>query len=704
MKKNRFNFVSISLVFLSLAFCLTSCMNKQGIKINNQLTDAPVQYGISEINNMISEQKTNQKESQLTISTKIDQLLGNEAFSIESKKNHVNIIGGDAVGVMYGLLYVKEQLQQGKTSIAPVTESPGFSFRAVKFNLPWDSYRRGEALQLHEETCRDTIFWRNFLDMMVENRFNKLTLWNLHPFNYLVKTEKYPEACGFSDEEMAAWETFWKSLFRMAKERGIETYLVNWNIFVSPEFAKAHNVATYCFGGSYFVDMGDTSEIVKDYTREVVKAVIDKYPDLTGLGITLGEGMGGMTADEREQWLLDSFIQGMRAASRKIKFIHRVPLSAGKWSGGTTDPIVERMTRKTLDTLSCVDGPITIELKFNWSHAHSCPELIKVHGGELTDAYWNPRPENYKLSWMMRNEDFFALRWGQPDFIRQHIEKNGTDYVNGYFVGSECYIPAKDYFTALPGTSYRWAFERQWMFYKQWGRLLYNPDTPDQLFVDAFEARFPSNGAQLFEAQRKASRVPLILASYWNATWDFTLYSEGMMSIMNQDSMKLISLTDICKKQPMAPNYIGIGEFLANGMKNTEGKISPVQLADTIDSFCNSILKEIQSIPIEGNVNLRYEVSDIKTWALLGLYFSNKLRAAVDYQQFLNSGKKEFLRQAVTGLEKAAVNWHSIVEITKPIYNRMPLQHLEKSKFRYFHWENLEREVQEELKWIKSMN
>ena len=48
---------------------------------------------------------------------------------------------------------------------------------------------------------------------------------------------------------------------------------------------------------------GDTSEIIKDYTRESVKAVIDTYPDLTGLGITLGEGMGGMTAEEREQWL-----------------------------------------------------------------------------------------------------------------------------------------------------------------------------------------------------------------------------------------------------------------------------------------------------------------------------------------------------------------------------------------------------------------
>ncbi len=176
---------------------------------------------------------------------------------------------------------------------------------------------------------------------------------------------------------------------------------------------------------------GDTSEIVKDYTRECVKEVIDKYPDLTGLGITLGEGMGGMTSDECEKWLLDSYVAGMRMASRKVKFIHRVPLSAGTGSGGSTDSYVEKLTRQTLDTLTCMDGPINIELKFNWSHAHACPELIKVHGGPLTDAYWNPLPENYYLAWMMRNEDFFVLRWGQPEFIRKHIAENGKSYVKG---------------------------------------------------------------------------------------------------------------------------------------------------------------------------------------------------------------------------------------------------------------------------------
>ncbi len=658
MKLNKTFYKPIfALLFLTAFY---SCQNKNlTVRIKDESTASPVKHGIQQLEKLgdAGTIKLVSGRAEIEIKTSIDSVnLKPEAYKIDVNGKSAEVTGGDATGLMYGLLEIKEQLENGNRSIQSKQEAPNLSFRALKFNLPWDSYRTGEALQLHYETCRDTNFWESFLNMMAENRFNKLTLWNLHPFNYLVRTEKYPEACGFSDEELAEWQQFWHTLFRMAKDRGIETYLINWNIFVSPEFARAHNVAQYCLTDDYFVDRGDTSEIVKDYTRESVKAVIDAYPNLTGLGITLGEAMGGMTAEEREQWLLDSFIEGMRMASRKIKFIHRVPLSAGKGSGGSTLASVEQMTRQTLDTLTCVDGPVNIELKFNWSHAYSTPHLVKVHGGKLTDAYWNPMPENYYLAWMMRNEDFFMLRWGQPDFIRQHIALNVHPYVNGYYVGSECYIPAKDYITALRGASYDYAFQRQWMFYKMWGRLLYNPETPDKVFENAFERRFPENGRKLFDAQRKVSRVPLIIASYQNATWDFTLYSEGFLTVLNSDGKRyvgLIPLTEMADKQPMDPAYMSISEYLKNENNLPANKISPVQLADSIDSFCRKALQEVENIESEANVDLRYEVSDIKTWANLGMYFSNKLRAAVEYKRFAISNKKTDLEKAVSWLEKA---------------------------------------------------
>ncbi len=703
------------LYFATIIFLFFSC-NKKNLTVNLELnSSAPQIVYVAEKFKQLEETNAvvfTDGSADLTIRASLDSVnLKPEAYKIVSQNSLAEVTGGDAVGLMYGLMEVKNQLKSGARSTKNTEESPTLMFRAIKFNLPWDSYRRSPALKLHYETCRDTIFWEAFLDMMVENRFNKLTLWNLHPFSYMVKTEKYPEGCSVSDEDLPQWQRFWHTLFRMAKNRGIETYLVNWNIFVSPEFAKAHNVCDYCLQGKHFVPQGDTSAITKDFYRESIKTVLDTYPDLTGLGVTLGEGMGNMTAEERQQWILDNFIGGMRMASRKAKFIYRVPLSAGTSSGGATSVETEKLTRSALDTLTCFDGPINIELKFNWSHAYSTPTLVKVHGGKLNDVYWNPMPTNYSLSWMMRNEDFFMLRWGQPDFFRKHIAINVKPHVSGYYVGSETYIPAKDYITSLSGSSYKYAFERQWMYYKVMGRLLYNPNTTDDFFANEFEQRFPKKGEKLFEAQKKASIVPLVIGSWQNATWDFSLYSEGFLystQIDKKKVQKLIPLTDMVNKTPMEPAYLSVAGFLANENSVPAGKISPYHLADSLETICYQALNDVKRIKPGKSVDLFYEVSDIRAWANLGLYFSNKLRAAVEYKRYLTSNDKKDLDKAVEWLTKATEYWHSLVEVTTPVYQPVPLTHFCENdpdyKEELFHWSIVETQVKEELEWLKGLN
>lgn len=694
------------LILFTLIIVASSCSNKVKVELQISSDKKPVQLALGKFSQKAKESnfQVSTSNPDLIITGKIDSnLVSEEAYNIRQNGKNIDLIGGGAAGLVYGLQDVERYLSEGQVEIPNIDEAPHNSFRALKFNLPWSSYRRSEALQQHYETCRDTMFWESFLDMMVENRFNKLTLWNLHPFNYLIRTESYPEANSMSDEEFAEWRLFWTTLFRMAKDRGVETYLVNWNVFVSPEFAKAHNVATYSITGEYFVD-GDTSSVILDYTRECVKQVIDEYPDLTGLGITLGEAMFGMGAEQREKWLLDGFIQGMREASRKIKFIHRVPLTKGQGDNSTKE-MVEVITRRTLDTLTCIIPPIIIELKYNWSHGHSSPHLFKVHGGKLSDKYWNPRPSNYKLSWMIRNEDFFMLRWGQPDFIREHIALNSKDYITGYFVGSETYIPADDYFTAKENVSWTYAFERQWMFYEQWGRLLYNPDTPDDIFSREFESRFPGNGNALFKAQSLVGRIPLIVGSYWNATWDYSLYSEGMISIMGeQDTTALISIRQIAEKIPMDTVLMSVKEYVNIIEDNTllSNKITPLEMADSIESFCLRAIDLVSSVQTGENTDLMYEKTDILTWANLGLYFAHKLRSAVDYQQFVISQEPDYHAKAVSHLEKATKCWEKVASLTTEMYKEVPLQHYNRNKDKYFHWNKMFEAVKAEHEWLKN--
>ncbi len=138
----------------------------------------------------------------------------------------------------------------------------------------------------------------------------------------------------------------------MAKERGLDTYVVFWSIFVSEEFSKAHGVAKQNFYPHYYVD-GDTSDITKRYLRESVTQMLVEYPDLDGIGVSHGEGMAGMTPLQRQQFVDEVYVAGALDAqkSRPVKLIHRVPFSSGLSSGPGVSADVEKITRTAMEKL-----------------------------------------------------------------------------------------------------------------------------------------------------------------------------------------------------------------------------------------------------------------------------------------------------------------------------------------------------------------
>ena len=623
--------------------------------------------------------------------------LGPEAFSIIPDGKMIAVCGGDRRGMIYGALELAERVRNGTPleNVGAVHQSPNLEFRAIKYNLPWETYRPSSALDQHVETARDLKYWEAFLDMMVENRFNVISLWNLHPYTFMVRPKNFPEASPWSEKEFADWQRLYRGIFRMAKERALDTYIVHWNIFVSRKFAEAHGVAKVNFYPHYYVP-GDTSKIVRRYIRESVKQVLEEYPDLDGIGVSHGEGMAGMTPSERQQWIDEVIIAGMLEAGRPVKLIHRVPFSSGTSSEPGVSANVEELTRAAMERLEeRFDGPIWVEVKFNWSHAHSTPELVKVHGGRLGDTYFVPEPKNYKITWQARNEDFFALRWGVPDFVRRHIALNGkADYVGGYFVGSETYIPALDYFTAVKElVDWTWAFERQWLFYKLWGRLLYDPETPDSVFQAEFNRRYGPEAGNLLQAYALASSTQLRLASLYDSRWDFTLYSEGFMALQG-DSTKTISVDRLISQPTMATEYVSVGEYvgtLLDGGSFGSGRVTPPLLIGMLERDNREALRLVKNIHTAGNASLMYEVADVKTWANLGLHLAEKLKGAIALQTYRLAGGEENKRKAVDHLQRALGYWDEVIKITRPIYRDMPLTHYNHNFFdanddNLFHW------------------
>jgi hypothetical protein len=632
--------------------------------------------------------------------------IGAEGFRVVRvgrPRSMVAVVAPDATGAMYGILDVAEQVRmRGRLDlVAEKSVAPRLSFRAVKFNLPWSPYRGGPATEQHLAVARDLAFWRRFLDMMAENRFNALTLWNLHPFPYMIRSARFPEASTLSDAELVEWRAFWKSLFRMAKERGIETYVVNWNIVVSPAFAKAHRVA----------ERNDTSEIVRRYTRESVAQMIDEYEDLTGVGVTLADWMTGMTPKAREDWIEQTVVAGMKAAKRPVKFIHRSVLA-----GSPAE------MRRVIDAAKLPDT-VHVEIKFNWSHGHSTPRLGMTHdyeSGRIDDGFWNPRPSNYAIEWMIRNEDFFILRWGEPGFIREHLRTNVQPYVDGYFVGSEGFIPAADYSHA-PSVHRTWqyAFEKQWLFYMEWGRLLYDPATSDGVFAAAFDERYGAGiGTPLLTAYTLASRMPLRLASFHAATWDYTLYSEGFLAPARSrgafDGVSpFISILELIDHQTLDPTYLSIPAFVsarARGTAVPDSMMTPLALADASERDSRGALASLDKVrqsvtPFSGA--LECEVLDVSAWAHLGLYFADKLRAGVALETFRQTGDTLAQHQAVATLERAVAHWDDVIAATTSHYRPTPHVFMEDPRLigglrDGFTWSALRDQVQRDVELART--
>ena len=567
-----------------------------------------------------------------------------EGFRIEKSSGRIVVSAIDSTGAMYGLLELAEQiqLQKGLSKVTADLQNPRFPFRAIKFNLPWSSYRRFSALQVNEPLCKDLNMWEAFLDMMAENRFNALTLWNLHPFPYLIRAKNFPKAAPFSEQELAQWKVFWTTLFKMANDRGIETYLVNWNVFVSQEFKDNYDDAGVSDMERFLGDIEDT-ETIRQYTRESITQVINEYPDLTGLGVTLGERMQNLNSEQQTDWVEDVFFRGIKEADRPIKFIYRAALKGN-----------HAVHRATIDASGLAE-PIWVELKFNWSHGHSTPTLVKAHGGGTGEEYWtNPAPSHHKMCWMIRNEDFFRLRWGEPDFIRAHIAQNGQDFVGGYFVGSETMIPAFDLFHQPNHKHINWkyAFERQWLFYKEWGRLLYNPETPDVAFANAFDAKYEGgHGQDMTEAFKLSTRTNQRILSFFRVAQDATNYAEGFLGLR-----KFLTIQDVIKSTPTDSNLVSVKEF-GDGANNFGKRITPIELATALEADVDKALNLINGISTTDNT-LKCEIEDVKAWSHLGLYFAKKLRAAVA----VNQGKKA---EAFTFITQAQQHWTDLVSVTE---------------------------------------
>ncbi|MHC4682604.1 MAG: hypothetical protein ACYTEK_28470 [Planctomycetota bacterium] len=263
--------------------------------------------------------------------------------------------------------------------------------------------------------------------------------------------------------------------------------------------------------------------------------------------------------------------------------------------------------------------------------------------------------------------------------------------MGGYFVGSEGYIPAKEY-AHKPGDHVTWqyAFQKQWLFYKLWGRLLYEPGTPDGVFAAEFDHRYgDGTGETLLKAYALAGRMPLRLASFHRATWDYTLYSEGFLAPaqtgFNDKVSPFISIDEFIRHRTLDPTYLSISDYVeavVGKQSIEESLVTPLELAEALESDGSRAMELTGGLAQkvgQSSSTLDCEIADVQAWAHLSLYFADKLRAGVALETFRKTAVNEKRWEAVALLKKAAEHWADVVAVTNPHYRAIPAVQLSRS-------------------------
>ena len=639
------------------------------LEVSNDIGDAATEFGASQLRGL-------RDPGVGPVSMAIDPALGAESFEIRFGGDGVAIVGGDSRGAMYGALEAAEQVTLSG-SVAPTAKHPSLAVRGLKFNLPLTGSYYLTSVDLTRSTWFwDLDYWKRFFDEAARNRYNLVSFWGAHPFDEMVRVPEYPEASTVDAATLDDRIAFFRAVFQLAADRAIDTFLVTWNIHLSPAFASHHGIPA----------TGFDSPLVRDYMRRTLVACLTTYPMLTGLGTAAAEEMRGMDARARLDWVRDTYLAALKEAGKTTPFILR------EW--GAEPEAASAM----LDEAG-YPGPVYLDIKYNGEHMYSSPRHHIVETGWLSRER---RP--FRLVPHLRNDDLVYFRWGDPTFARTTLEEIRDLGTIGFVEGSEIDIPGPDLqHTASAASHVTWSFkfEKLWFRYLLWGRLGYDLEEPDERWIADFVRRFgDSAGADVFDALREVSRIAPLITSYHWAFMDGDWYPEGSVGGWNTswelarpNYRRASSYHDVMTyifNSPIDEGYASIPESLAGSTAT-----GPLDVATELagcSARATAAIARARSGVDRSIEEFECTAQDIEAYAALGRYYATKLEGAVALAKFLFFGDEHDRASAIASLERALAAWRELVAITEAHYVPQDILFIGR-----FHWKDVTPDVERDI-------
>jgi hypothetical protein len=580
-----------------------------------------------------------------------------EAFLIKQVGNTWAVAGSDASGVLYGELELADRVR-ASGSLPPGiddSEHPALKLRGVCIGMQKPEITYEGAEYDYPYTPQNFPFfydkaeWIKYLDLLAENRYNTLYLWNGHPFTSLLKLPRYPEAQELSTAQLDRNVAMFQWLTNEADKRGIWVLQGFYNIHLSHPFARAHHLAYH---------LSRPTPLATEYTRYVISQFVQHYPH-AGLMMTLGEALAPRYGAE---WLSQAIIPGVKDGLKAI--------------GETSEPpIVVRAHATDIKAVMQAAMPLysNIDTMAKWNGESLT--WTDVRGSIRQNFEQLSKESNVTIANVHLLSDLEPFRWGDPDFIRETVANFKPIGIEGLHLYPLRYW---DWPYAGDNTTPRlMQTQREWIWFDAWGRYAWNPDRDPQrehaYWVRQFADRFGNAqaGEKLLEAYTLAGPCQPTLLPRIGIT-------EG-----NRESLALgMTMPQMIDQNRFGPDYplwngdAPPGERLQEYVDKEvhhqphEGQ-TPTGVSDQAVQWSTQALAAARAAApyvTEDQAEYKRIVNDMQSINLLMLYYNAKIKAAEQVLLYGYDHDAGHLRTAEPLLARSVDYFRQLTDIAGPAY------------------------------------
>ncbi|MFH1719930.1 MAG: hypothetical protein ABIF19_21460 [Planctomycetota bacterium] len=580
------------------------------------------------------------------------------------------VSGGDDRGLMYALLDIADRIGWAEdpkdplSEVRDIEEKPAVAERALSIY----TMHQGNF----ESYFYDEAYWSRYLDMLAKNRFNTFALlfgyenWGYFspPYPYFFDVDEFPDikVVGITKEKQQRNLEALNRIIRMTHERGMNFTLGIWDHIYRGGVQGPTDIAGKPTEG---IVWGLTADNLTAYTRVALTKFLKLVPDLDAVQFRM-HGESGLKRTEMGGFW-ENVYQVMKEYGPNIRFDARAK--------NFPDPLIDRAVEMGVNMRICTKYWMEqMGLPFHPTHVHPSNQHDRRHGYADLLRY----PQRYKMHWRLWTAGTTrVLLWADPEYVRRFAESTHLYDGEGFEVTEPMATKMQDHphdmkpFELL-NPKYRyydWEFERYWHFFQVFGRVGYNPDTPDEVWRREFQERFGEAGESVEQALHLAGRIlPRIVA--YTYPYDMFPTTRGWV-----EKQRMKDLPEYAKALPSdTQQFLSIDDAAKYRLEGIDSaRFLPEESSRWFSQISRDVLDLVGQAErrIGGHRNKEFDSTmvDLKILAYLALYHSHRAEAGVSYALFKRSGDINALDDAIEREGKAIEAWENLVDSAGDVYS-----------------------------------